>query len=69
MDRGSSGPHLLFVVRTQQFLDLVQLAAVGGKILADPDVELLQFQLVVIVWRVPQFRLFFLKQRCRSACS
>ena len=45
--------HLFLCVPAQNFLDMEKLAAVGGQVLADLDVELFQLHLVLVVRRVP----------------
>ena len=54
---------LLAAVFVQELFHVVQLAVVGRQVLTDANVQLLQFQLVVIVRCVPQLRLLLLKPR------
>ena len=54
---------LLAAVFMQELFHVVQLAVVGRQVLTDPNVQLLQFQFVVVVRRVPQLRLLLLKPR------
>lgn len=48
-----------------QLSDGVQLAAVRWQVLTDLDVQLLQFDFVVVVRCVPQLHLFFLTQNAQ----